>query len=133
VNTTIVLDTNALIRLFKGVAPEVERALMGCSRLFFPLAVYAEFLAGLAQRKRPPEQTLFEELLATPNTFVHRPTEATAQHYARILNQLRKQGTPIPTNDIWIAAETMELGGALYTYDSHFEQIPLLNCVIGED
>jgi len=127
----LVLDTNALIRLFKGIGPEIERALMGAVQLVIPLAVYGEFLSGLAAVGRSSrERALFDELVATPNTSVHRPTEKTAQYYARILNQLRKQGTPVPTNDIWIAAETMELDGTLYTYDRHFEQIPLLSCVL---
>jgi len=126
----IVLDTNALIRLFKGTSREVERALMSCSRLVIPLASYGEILEGLEQGVGgKAERSLLEELLATPNTEVHHPTEATAQYYARIFNQLRKQGTPIPTNDIWIAAETMALGGTLYSYDRHFHQIPILDWV----
>jgi len=126
----VVLDTNALIRLFKGVGHEIERALMGCTRLVIPLAVYGEFLAGIERDASvSAEKKLFDELVATPNTVINRPTEKTALYYAKILNQLRKQGTPIPTNDIWIAAETMALGATLYSYDRHFAEVPLLNCV----
>jgi len=125
-----VLDTNALIRLFKGTGKEIERALMKCARLAIPLTVYGEFLSGLKQGAgTTAEQALFNEMVAMPNTVIHHPTEKTAQFYAKILNQLRKQGTPIPTNDIWIAAETMELEGTLFSYDRHFAEIPLLNWV----
>jgi len=131
---TAVLDTNAIIRLFKGTGREVERALARCSRLVIPLTVYGEFLAGLEHGVgSSAERTLMDELLSIPRTDVHRPTEKTAQFYAKILNQLRKQGSPIPTNDIWIAAEAMEVGGTLYSYDRHFGEIPLFDWVMCAD
>ena len=50
-------------------------------------------------------------------------TTVTAEFYSLIINQLRQKGTPIPTNDIWIAAITMEHGATLATDDSHFSRI----------
>ena len=50
-------------------------------------------------------------------------TAISADRYARIAAQLRKQGTPIPANDIWIAAQTMETGAELVTLDHHFENV----------
>ena len=47
----------------------------------------------------------------------------TSDRYSRIGTQLKHQGTPIPTNDIWIAAQTMEHGAELITSDQHFEKI----------
>jgi tRNA(fMet)-specific endonuclease VapC len=47
----------------------------------------------------------------------------TSDRYSRIAAQLKQQGTPIPTNDIWIAARTMEHGAELITSDHHFERI----------
>jgi tRNA(fMet)-specific endonuclease VapC len=47
----------------------------------------------------------------------------TADRYSRIAAQLKQKGTPIPTNDIWIAAQTMEHGAELITSDQHFEKI----------
>ena len=47
----------------------------------------------------------------------------TSDRYARIASQLKMQGTPIPTNDIWIAAQTMEHGAELITTDNHFEKV----------
>jgi len=70
---------------------------------------------------------LLEELLETPGTFVHKPDEETGRLYGRIYNQLRKDGTMIPTNDIWVAAETMEVGGVLYSSDKHFESVAFLD------
>lgn len=130
-SNVMVIDTNSLIRLFKGTSRDISRGLMGARRLVIPLAVAGEFLAGLeadGSRTRK-ERELYDQLLSVPNTEVHRPTELTALYYAKIYNELRRRGTPIPTNDIWIAAETMELGGVLYSCDRHFDTIPLLNWV----
>jgi tRNA(fMet)-specific endonuclease VapC len=46
-----------------------------------------------------------------------------ADRYSRIAEQLKRQGTPIPSNDIWIAAQAMELGAELVTLDRHFEKV----------
>jgi tRNA(fMet)-specific endonuclease VapC len=54
----------------------------------------------------------------------------TADRYSRIAAQLKRQGTPIPGNDIWIAAQTMEHGAELITSDLHFERIDGLVCTI---
>ena len=50
-------------------------------------------------------------------------TAISADRYARIAAQLRKQGTPIPANDIWIAAQTVEVGAELITMDHHFDKV----------
>jgi tRNA(fMet)-specific endonuclease VapC len=49
--------------------------------------------------------------------------EVTADRYARIAEQLKRQGTPLPVNDIWLAAQVMEYGAELVTLDRHFEKI----------
>ncbi len=47
----------------------------------------------------------------------------TSDRYSRIAAHLKRQGTPIPTDDIWVAAQTMEHGAELITFDQHFEKI----------
>ncbi|MCP4151118.1 MAG: type II toxin-antitoxin system VapC family toxin [bacterium] len=47
----------------------------------------------------------------------------TADFYAQIFNNLKRKGTPIPTNDIWIAASAMQNGLALFSLDNHFLHI----------
>jgi tRNA(fMet)-specific endonuclease VapC len=49
-----------------------------------------------------------------------------SERYAAIINYLRKNGTPIPTNDIWIAASAMEYGLKVITTDRHYLNIPLI-------
>ncbi|MCG2778167.1 MAG: PIN domain-containing protein [Desulfobacterales bacterium] len=71
-----------------------------------------------------------------PGDFCHEAVELaqigkiTSDRYARIAALLKQQGTPIPTNDIWIAAQTMEHGAELITSDHHFERISGLVCTI---
>ena len=74
--------------------------------------------------------TRLEENIEDLNRFLsHESVETiqigaiTADRYARIATQLKRQGTPIPTNDIWIAAQTFEHGAELITMDRHFEKI----------
>ena len=47
----------------------------------------------------------------------------TAEIYGEIKDELKRNGTPIPTNDIWIAACAIETGSKLITYDKHFLNI----------
>ena len=52
--------------------------------------------------------------------------EQTTHHYSAVFRQLRQQGTPIPTNDMWIAALTLQHGLMLYSRDRHFDHLPQL-------
>ena len=36
---------------------------------------------------------------------------------------MKKDGSPIPINDVWIAAQAMEHGAELLTDDRHFERV----------
>jgi predicted nucleic acid-binding protein len=62
--------------------------------------------------------------LASPRVGTLDVTEETAERYAAILNALWRAGTPIPTNDIWIAASAMEYGLRVLTTDRHYQRIP---------
>jgi tRNA(fMet)-specific endonuclease VapC len=44
--------------------------------------------------------------------------------------ELRKAGTPIPTNDVWIAAITIDIGAHLLTFDSDFARVARLDCTV---
>jgi tRNA(fMet)-specific endonuclease VapC len=50
--------------------------------------------------------------------------EATTHHYAGLFHQLRRQGTPIPTNDLWIAALVVQHELHLFARDAHFDHLP---------
>jgi tRNA(fMet)-specific endonuclease VapC len=54
------------------------------------------------------------------------PGRETAEHYARLFVQLKRAGTPIPDNDLWIAALALEHDLTLVTRDQYFQHIPQL-------
>jgi predicted nucleic acid-binding protein len=80
----------------------------------------AGFIKGSRRRKNEAELRRF---LASPRVGVLDVSEETAERYAVILNSLWRAGTPIPTNDIWIAASAMEYGLHVITTDAHYQKI----------
>jgi tRNA(fMet)-specific endonuclease VapC len=85
--------------------------------------IKAGFRGGTRHRQN---EMLLSSLLAKPTVGVLLPTEETAEHYARLFVQLKRTGTPIPDNDLWIASLVLEHNLLLITRDRHFEQIPQL-------
>ena len=78
------------------------------------------FKAGNKEQINRQELNIF---LDSPRVTLYYVDEITAEFYSATLNQLKKQGTPIPTNDIWIAATALQQGLPVYTFDQHFEHI----------
>lgn len=122
----VALDTNRLIDLFRGDATLAE-LLETCEEVWIPLFVLAEIKAGLyggAQQHR--NETLLRRLLAKATVAVLLPSRETAEHYARLFVQLKRAGTPVPDNDLWIAALALQHDLTLITRDQHFQYIPQL-------
>jgi tRNA(fMet)-specific endonuclease VapC len=82
--------------------------------------LFAGFYLGSREKENRTELTRFLDL---PGVEVVDINTAIADRYGILVKQLRNQGTPLPTNDIWIAAVALETGSRLVTYDSHFECI----------
>lgn len=119
----VALDTNRLTDLFQGDA-ELAAWLAGCEEVWVPLVVLAEIKAGFyggAQQHR--NEILLQRLLAKTTVAVLLPGRETAEHYARLFVQLKRAGTPVPDNDLWIAALVLEHDLVLITRDQHFERI----------
>lgn len=131
----LLLDANALIALFDGADPELERALCSAEELVVPVVAYAEVVAGAETETKRAKMTreALAKLMATPNTRLLPVSETTVRHYSKTYNQLKRNGTPIPTNDIWIAAATLEVGGVLFTRDRHYLKIPMFDTIGLED
>jgi tRNA(fMet)-specific endonuclease VapC len=120
----VALDTNRLTDLFQGDAELAER-LGECDEVWLPLVVLAEIKAGFyggSQQHR--NELLLQSFLATPTVGVLVPARETAEHYARLFVQLKRAGTPIPDNDLWIAALVLEHDLQLITRDQHFDRVP---------
>jgi len=119
----ILLDTSAYVG-FKRNKPELVETIIGADLILFSTIVLGELLFGFRNGRR------FKENVAELGRFLeHEAVETvpvgkiSADRYSRIAAQLRRQGTPIPTNDIWIAAQTMEHGAESITTDEHFDKI----------
>jgi tRNA(fMet)-specific endonuclease VapC len=120
----ILLDTSAYAA-FKRGHPQIEHRIREAEQIHLSPIVLGElragFLKGVRQIDNLADLTRF---LASPRVEVAALGEETAARYSIILDGLRRAGTPIPTNDVWIAASAMELGATLVTTDSHFQGIP---------
>ena len=97
------------------------------SRIVMPFPVLAELRAGFAcgTLSRQNEAVL-GRFLNNPRVTCLYADEQTTFHYARTFRQLREQATPIPTNDIWIAALVQQHSLLLYSRDRHFDVLPQL-------
>jgi tRNA(fMet)-specific endonuclease VapC len=119
----IIIDTNAFSSLAKGdesVLDELGKA----ATVYLSIFVLGEILAGFIGGTKEKENRKFLARFKTkPTVKILHATENTSELFARIKNTLKKAGTPIPTNDIWIAAHAIESGAQLITYDSHFKVI----------
>ena len=120
----IIIDSNRFIDFCAGVE-EVVATFEQAAILVIPFIVLAEIRVGAQLAKRGENQVrALSELLNQPGVRTVHSTDGTAHHYASIFAQLRRKGTPIPTNDIWIAALALEHNLILYSRDAHFDKIP---------
>ena len=119
----LLIDTNIYSHAMRG-DEEVVTLLQHVARIGISAVSIGELLSGFKAGNR--EETNRQELnifLDSPRVDLYYVDEDTAEFYSAILDQLKKQGTPIPTNDIWIAATALQYGLPVYTFDHHFEHI----------
>ena len=120
----ILLDTNAVSAFFKG-----DRHVLACvsnaEHVYLSTVVMGELLAGFRLGNQfERNRTLLDAFMACSTVEPLPVTADTADYYGRLFLALRKKGKPIPVNDLWIAAQTMECGAVLITFDQHFNAIP---------
>ncbi len=126
----ILLDTSAYVGFKRNEAETVE-IILRAESVLVSAVVLGELMFGFRNGTR------FKDNMDDLNNFLeHEAVELvpigriTSDRYSRIAAQLKRQGTPIPSNDIWIAAQTIEHGAELITSDQHFERINGLVCTI---
>jgi tRNA(fMet)-specific endonuclease VapC len=118
------LDTNAYVA-FKRGSPAVAEFIRSSEQLVMSLVVLGELYFGFHDGGRFDKNVAeLDSLLEHPDVSIASLTRATVDRFGRISAALKRQGTPIPTNDIWIAAQAMELGLELVTFDEHFQHVP---------
>jgi tRNA(fMet)-specific endonuclease VapC len=120
----VALDTNRYVDLCKGVE-ETVAVLETADVVVLPFVVLAELRAGfLLGRRQVENERALNTLLLKDGVEVLFADDQTTNHYASVYRQLRKQGTPIPTNDMWLAALVLQHNLALHARDRHFEHLP---------
>jgi tRNA(fMet)-specific endonuclease VapC len=118
------LDTNRYVDLCAG-REETARLVATAETVFLPFVVVAELRAGFALGKRSAEnERVLRRFLLKEGVAVLFADDQTTHHYASLFRQLRLQGTPIPTNDIWISALVLQHNAALHDRDRHFDHLP---------
>ena len=119
----LLVDTfaySAFMRGHAGITSSLQRA----DEIVVNAIVLGELAAGFIKgRRRRRNQEELSRFLSSPRVKAVDVTEETAERYGVILNSLWKAGTPIPTNDIWIAASAMEHGLQILTTDAHYQKV----------
>lgn len=122
----VALDTNRYVDLCKDV-DETVALVEEAERVFLPFVVIAELRAGFAHgRRQADNERILRRFLLKPGVGVVFADDQTTHHYAAVFKQLRRQGTPIPTNDMWLAALTLQHNLVLHARDRHFDHLPQL-------
>ena len=117
------LDTNAYSALKRG-NPETVELIRESQQLLMSAVVVGELMSGFRSGGRSEANLKdLREFLATRYVEFLPVTLTTADRFGRISSDLRGAGTPIPTNDIWIAAHAFETGADLVSYDPHFAAV----------
>lgn len=118
------LDTSAYSAFMSG-HPDAKTVLQQADAIYVSPIILGELRAGfLRGRWRKKNERELSTFLESPRVRVVDLTDATAERYAAILHFLWTNGTPIPTDDIWIAASAMQHGLRIVTTDAHYEKIP---------
>lgn len=126
---TLLIDTNIYSYAMKG-DPGVISILQRASEIGICAISIGELLSGFKAGDRENENQLeLMEFLDASRVNLYGIDEETTGFYAEILNQLRKVGTPIPTNDIWIGAVAQQHGLRMFSKDRHFKLIAGLICI----
>lgn len=122
----ILLDTNAYASFKRGDA-EAVAILRAADTIGISAVVLGELLSGFALGNREADNRReLNTFLASPRVALLPVTADTAGFYARVYQQLRRKGKPIPSNDLWIAATALQHGFAVFSHDRHFAEIDSL-------
>lgn len=125
----ILVDTNRYRDFCEGL-PAVVHIFRAAEEIGLPFVALAELRAGFLLGKAGRQnEAVLNRFIGLPRVRILFADNETTHHYARIFKQLREQGTPIPTKDIWIAALISQHNFHLLTRDTHFDHLPQLPLV----
>jgi len=119
----VMMDTSAYVAFLKGI-PGVKEAVQQADEIVFNPVVLGELKAGfLMGRNEKRNRAILKDFLSSPRVIIAEIDEETSERYAVIVQSLRMKGTPIPTNDLWIAASAMQHGLKVLTIDKHYLEV----------
>ena len=122
----LALDANGYTDLCRADASVLE-AVEHADEVWLPFIVLGELRAGFAVGSQGPRnEAVLRQFLMKPGVGILYADGQTTHHYASVYRQLRTQGTPIPTNDMWIAALVLQHSLVLCARDTHFDALPQL-------
>lgn len=122
----VALDTNRYVDFCRGV-PDVVTTLENAAAVLLPSVVVGELRGGFAVGTQgASNERVLRRFLMKDGVSLLLADEQSTHHYAAVFRQLRIQGTPIPTNDMWIAALVAQHDLTLYARDRHFDHLPQL-------
>ena len=128
----LVLDTSAYARL-RARDQTVLDTVAKAETVYLPTIVLGELEAGFRLGRRAAEnRAALAQFLEEPFTVVLPVTRDVAVIYGKLFSQLKTAGTPIPVNDIWIAACTLDARAHLLTFDRDFERVAGLDSILPE-
>ena len=128
--SSVVLDTIVLIRMLAAM-DRIPASFSQYERVLIPSVVVGEYRAGLfANNAGIHAARKFDEYTGRATVDTVPVTDRTAELYAKVYQALRAKGTPIPQNDMWIAASALEYGADIATHDEHFCLVPMLTVIV---
>ena len=118
----MILDTNGLSAVAEGERA-LEPILRKAAQVAIPVIVLGEYRYGISQSR---DRNRYEQWLSEylPKFRILDVDERTTTSYAEVRMELKKAGTPIPSNDIWIAALCRQHSLPIVSRDRHFDVVP---------
>jgi len=119
----ILLDTNAYVSYLAGDHAVLD-ALGEAEIIYLSIFVLGELYAGFRGGSREIENCrILGRFIRKPSVSVLEAGNETAEIFGKVKNDLKVAGTPLPINDVWIAAHAIETGSVIVTYDTHFLKV----------
>jgi len=127
----LVLDTNTYCDYAEGLPDVVDIMATHSQYLFIPSIVLGELHFGFMKGSRQQfSEKKLRQIISRLKIEIIDVNADVARKYADIYRSLERKGTPIPINDVWIAACCMEVGGTLLTRDQHFEAVDQIEMIV---
>ena len=119
----ILIDTNAYAAFKRGNEGMIE-LIQSVEKIGMSPIVLGELLSGFDHGTKSRQNRMeLSQFLQSSRIGIYPVTFDTANFYSQVYAALKRKGQPIPTNDMWIAAQALENGCVVCTFDKHFSAI----------